>query len=74
MQDYNFVGSTDSLSFTHTNLQPSGMQISYKVAAQNDVGEGVQTESIEVIVAVLPDKPEPPVLVSADRTQISIDW
>ena len=37
--DFSLVGYSNSLSYTHANLSPSGITIAYKVTAVNDVGE-----------------------------------
>ena len=72
--DFTYVGSTDGLAFTHSNLQPSGMLIAYKLKAVNDVGESELTDSCSVIVAVLPGTPDAPELVTTDLTSIEIQW
>jgi predicted phage tail protein len=72
--DFTFVGNSESLSFTHSNLSPSGITIAYKVAAVNDVGEGALTEAVGVIVAVVPAQPDAPTLQYADKTQVIIEW
>lgn len=52
--DFTFVAATSGLSYTHSNLSPSGITITYKVAAVNHVGEGSQTSEVSVIVATVP--------------------
>ena len=71
---YSQVGSSTSLQFLHNNLSPSGMTVSYKVTAVNDIGEGPTSTVVSILLGTKPAIPAAPTRVSATQTEIAIEW
>jgi fibronectin type 3 domain-containing protein len=72
--EFTFVAETTALSFTHTNLFPSGLLLTYFITASNHVGESLPSASFSLYNAVVPAKPSQPQQVLASKTQVIVEW
>ena len=69
------VDTADPLVLTHTFDAPTpGERYVFAVSAYNDIGEGAQSLTIEIIAATVPAKPDPVTRFSSGSTSIGFSW
>lgn len=63
----------NTLSFTKTGLT-TGEIYQWKIIAVNAIGQGPESEHVEVMAAIIPEAAEAPTSSFADETCINIEW